>query len=182
MSHTKRTLTASEFETSSNGDSYKEHIRHFVGASPDLKSTFDHVVDNLHLFTHYSRHLSSQIISPIILSSSAPNLFEGGSKACEYGDIRRSCFSQWHIRIILSAYLSKMDVGCSYKKLTMNLLIWFTSFNEKERMAERYVRFNVPELMRIAAMAVERNRCVNIIKITEGGFNKIFLLTMDDGY
>ncbi len=67
MSHTKRTLTASEFETSPNGDSYRGHLRHFVGATPDLKSTFDHVVDNLHLFTHYPRHLSPQIISPIIL-------------------------------------------------------------------------------------------------------------------
>ena len=49
-------------------------------------------------------------------------------------------------------------------------------------MAERFVRFNVPELMRIAAMAVGRNRCVDMVKFTEGGFNKIFLLTMDDGY
>ena len=36
--------------------------------------------------------------------------------------------------------------------------------------------------MRIAAMAVGRDRCIDIIKVTEGGFNKIFLLTMDDGY
>lgn len=49
-------------------------------------------------------------------------------------------------------------------------------------MAERYICFNVPELMRIAAIAVGRNRCVDIVKVTEGGFNKIFLLTMDDGY
>ena len=49
-------------------------------------------------------------------------------------------------------------------------------------MAERYVRFNVPELMRIAAIAVGRDRCVGIVKVTEGGFNKIFLLKMDDGY
>ena len=49
-------------------------------------------------------------------------------------------------------------------------------------MAERYVRFNVPELMRTAAKAVGRARCVDMVKLTEGGFNKIFLLTMDDGY
>ena len=47
-------------------------------------------------------------------------------------------------------------------------------------MAERYVRFNVPELINTAAMAVGRDRCMEIIKLTEGGFNKIFLLTMDD--
>ena len=55
------------------------------------------------------------------------------------------------------------------KELAVNFLIWLTSFNEKERMAERYVRFNVPELMRIAAMAVGRDRCVDIMKVTEGG-------------
>jgi len=49
-------------------------------------------------------------------------------------------------------------------------------------MAERYVRFNVHELMRIAAMSVRRDRCVDIVKVTEGGFNKIFRLTMNDGY
>ena len=49
-------------------------------------------------------------------------------------------------------------------------------------MAERYIRFNVPELMRIAAIAVGRHKCVDMLKVTEGGFNKIFLLTMDDGY
>lgn len=76
--------------------------------------------------------------------------------------------------------------GC--KQLTQRIghgppiLTWPTSFNEKERMAERYVRFNVPELMRTAAMAVGRDRCVDITKVAEGGFNKIFLLTMDDGY
>lgn len=36
--------------------------------------------------------------------------------------------------------------------------------------------------MHIAAIAVGRHRCVDIVKVTEGGFNKIFLLTMDDGY
>lgn len=34
----------------------------------------------------------------------------------------------------------------------------------------------------MAARAVNRNRCINIIKMAEGGFNKVFLLTMDDGY
>ncbi|KAL8838293.1 MAG: hypothetical protein Q9170_002190 [Blastenia crenularia] len=75
-----------------------------------------------------------------------------------------------------------MDVGNSHKELAVILLISFTSFNEKERMAERYVRFNVPELMHIAAMAVGRDKCIDIMKVTEGGFNKVFLLTMNDGY
>ena len=64
----------------------------------------------------------------------------------------------------------------------MVILTCLTSFNEKERMAERYVRFNVPELMRTAARAVGRDRCVDIMKVAEGGFKKILPLTMDDGY
>lgn len=49
-------------------------------------------------------------------------------------------------------------------------------------MAERYVRFDVSELMRIAGKAVGREQCTDIVILTERGFNKIFLLTMDDGY
>jgi aminoglycoside phosphotransferase (APT) family kinase protein len=49
-------------------------------------------------------------------------------------------------------------------------------------MSERYVRFNVQELKLAAAQAVGRNRCVGIKKLAEGGFNWVFLLTMDDGF
>ncbi|WEW56479.1 hypothetical protein PRK78_001924 [Emydomyces testavorans] len=52
-------------------------------------------------------------------------------------------------------------------------------FNENLRLRERYVRFNVQELMRAAARAVD-SRCVHIEKMAEGGFNKVFLLTMDN--
>lgn len=43
------------------------------------------------------------------------------------------------------------------------------------------MKFNVPELQRIAAQSVNRERCVSIVKLAEGGFNKIFLLIMNDG-
>lgn len=33
----------------------------------------------------------------------------------------------------------------------------------------------------MAAKAVNRDQCVQIVKMAEGGFNKVFLLTMDDG-
>ncbi|KAI9742955.1 MAG: hypothetical protein M1835_002988 [Candelina submexicana] len=36
--------------------------------------------------------------------------------------------------------------------------------------------------MRVAAKAVGREKCVNITKVAEGGFNKVFQLTMDDEY
>ncbi|KAK2771974.1 hypothetical protein FQN53_004833 [Emmonsiellopsis sp. PD_33] len=54
--------------------------------------------------------------------------------------------------------------------------------NESSQLRERYVKFNVQELMRTAARATNKQRCVGITKLAEGGFNKIFLLTMDDGY
>ncbi len=36
--------------------------------------------------------------------------------------------------------------------------------------------------MHVAANAVHREECVKIEKLAEGGFNKVFLLTMNDGY
>ncbi|KAK2810193.1 hypothetical protein FQN50_003163 [Emmonsiellopsis sp. PD_5] len=53
---------------------------------------------------------------------------------------------------------------------------------ESSHLRERYVKFNVQELMRTAARATNKQRCVGITKLAEGGFNKIFLLTMDDGH
>ena len=48
-------------------------------------------------------------------------------------------------------------------------------------MVERYVCFNPPELMRIAAKAVGRDKFVDMVKVTEGDFTKVSLFTMDDG-
>lgn len=55
-------------------------------------------------------------------------------------------------------------------------------FQRKRLYGRVTVRFNVFKLMRIAAMAVGQNTCVDMVKVTEGGFNKRFILTMDDGY
>ena len=61
------------------------------------------------------------------------------------------------------------------------MLSYSGRFDENQRLKERYVRFDVQELMRAAAYAAKRDRCINISKMAEGGFNKVFLLTMDDG-
>lgn len=55
-------------------------------------------------------------------------------------------------------------------------------YNEKLRLAERYVEFNVEALKRIAAKAVDRDSTASITKLAEGGFNRVFLLTMNDGF
>lgn len=54
-------------------------------------------------------------------------------------------------------------------------------WNEKEQFSRRYVRFNVLELTRTAAQATGSKSCVQLQKLPEGNFNKVFLITMDDG-
>ena len=52
---------------------------------------------------------------------------------------------------------------------------------EEERLQERYKRFNVSGLQQIAAKASGAQSCVSITKLAEGGFNKVFRLSMDNG-
>ncbi|KAK2799956.1 Phosphotransferase enzyme [Onygenales sp. PD_10] len=54
-------------------------------------------------------------------------------------------------------------------------------YNEKLRLAERYIQFNIGALKRIAARSVSRERVVHLKKLAEGGFNRVLLLTMEDG-
>lgn len=37
------------------------------------------------------------------------------------------------------------------------------------------------KLIRLAASAIGSDTCVKVVKISEGQFNKVFLLSMDDG-
>lgn len=53
--------------------------------------------------------------------------------------------------------------------------------NEQHEMSQRYVRFDVNALARLAAEAVGSKSCVSIEKYPEGMFNKALLLTMEDG-
>lgn len=55
-------------------------------------------------------------------------------------------------------------------------------YNEQRRLAERYVEFNIEELKAVAAESVGRKRVSHMKKLAEGGFNRVFLLTMDDGF
>jgi aminoglycoside phosphotransferase len=47
---------------------------------------------------------------------------------------------------------------------------------------DRYVPFNVSCLQATAAEAVGRQRCISIENLAEGGFNRVFLLRIDDGF
>ncbi len=53
--------------------------------------------------------------------------------------------------------------------------------NEDYEMSQRYVRYDVNQLARLAAAAVGSKTCVSIEKCPDGMHNKVLLLTMDDG-
>lgn len=55
------------------------------------------------------------------------------------------------------------------------------SFNEADRLGERYVKFRPAELQRIAGEAVQQDYCPDMSKLAEGGFNKVFLLRTKNG-
>jgi hypothetical protein len=54
-------------------------------------------------------------------------------------------------------------------------------WDEQSQLRDRYKRFSVSELKRIAAKSIGAQTCVSISKLAEGGFNKVFRLVMDDG-
>ncbi|KAI9663120.1 MAG: Phosphotransferase enzyme [Bathelium mastoideum] len=53
-------------------------------------------------------------------------------------------------------------------------------WDEDAQLSERYKRFNVPELKKIAVSSIGAQSCVSMIKLAEGGFNKVFRLVMDN--
>lgn len=53
--------------------------------------------------------------------------------------------------------------------------------NETQEMAQRYARFNLEHLGRVAAQAVHSQSCVKAEKFSEGQYNKVLLLAMNNG-
>ncbi|KAL2859469.1 kinase-like domain-containing protein [Aspergillus pseudodeflectus] len=56
-------------------------------------------------------------------------------------------------------------------------------YNDALRHAERRRTFNVPELKRLAAQSVQHREedVVDLVKLAEGGFNRSFLITLQNG-
>lgn len=54
-------------------------------------------------------------------------------------------------------------------------------YDEKEQVTQRETQFDANELARIAAEAIGSKECVEFQKYTDGLYNKVFVLTMDDG-
>jgi hypothetical protein len=63
-----------------------------------------------------------------------------------------------------------------YYRYTGGRFLW----DEETRLRERYKRFNVHELQKLAAQSVGARDCVSMSKLPEGGYNKLFRLVMDD--
>ncbi|WEW57594.1 hypothetical protein PRK78_003061 [Emydomyces testavorans] len=55
-------------------------------------------------------------------------------------------------------------------------------YNEKLRLRERHVEFNIAALKSAVEKHVRRGKVKDIVKISEGGFNRILLATMEDGF
>lgn len=54
-------------------------------------------------------------------------------------------------------------------------------WDEEQQLQDRYKAFNVAELQSLAVKVVGSTGCVSMTKFAEGGYNKVFRLTMDDG-
>lgn len=54
-------------------------------------------------------------------------------------------------------------------------------WNKQQQFACRNVKFGLSTLVQIAASAVGARSCTHVLKISEGQYNKVLQLTMDDG-
>jgi hypothetical protein len=54
-------------------------------------------------------------------------------------------------------------------------------WNEKYQLDRRYVEFDLPGLLQVAAQSIGARSCIKVEKLPEGNFSKAFLSTMDDG-
>jgi hypothetical protein len=65
-----------------------------------------------------------------------------------------------------------------FYKYTSGRWLW----NEKDQFARRYVEFDLQGLLQVSAQALGARSCVKVEKLPEGNFNKVLLVTMDDGW
>lgn len=55
-------------------------------------------------------------------------------------------------------------------------------WNESEQLQRRYVKFDLTSLIRMVEEVVGADaRCAEVLKLSEGNFNKTFLVKMHDG-
>ncbi|OJJ51118.1 hypothetical protein ASPZODRAFT_148466 [Penicilliopsis zonata CBS 506.65] len=75
--------------------------------------------------------------------------------------------------------------GIADSKHDLEALNRFTSgrwlWNERQQLACRSVKFDLSTLLRLAASVIGARSCTQVLKVSEGQYNKVFQLTMDDG-
>ncbi|RWQ91924.1 phosphotransferase enzyme family protein [Paecilomyces variotii] len=71
---------------------------------------------------------------------------------------------------------SKHDLE-ALNRFTSGRWLW----NEQQQLDCRYVNFDLSTLLQLAASAIGSRSCTEVLKISEGQYNKVFQLTMDDG-
>src|SRR5271170_3189611 len=54
-------------------------------------------------------------------------------------------------------------------------------FDEDVQLKERCKEFKVAALKNVVVQTTSSKQCINMVKLGEGSFNKVFLLTMDSG-
>lgn len=112
---------------------------------------------------------------------------QGQSIDCIFMVLNSACISH-----LIRRPLARCISYRSYGKLAMGSpkqqnedLFNYTSgrwlWNEEEQLLKRRRRFKVDELKSVAAKSVGASSCVSIIKIGEGGYNRVFRLEMDNG-
>ncbi|KAK2763871.1 Phosphotransferase enzyme [Arachnomyces sp. PD_36] len=72
--------------------------------------------------------------------------------------------------------LSTLSQYEDFFRYTSGRWVW----DEEQQLRDRYKVFNVSELQRAAAKVVDSDRCVSMVKLAEGGYNKVFRLVMND--
>lgn len=101
-----------------------------------------------------------------------------------------SCRGNLHDTLMAASFSSsnsKMNKteGIADSKHDLEALNRFTSgrwlWNERQQLACRYVKFDPSALLQLAASAIGLRSCTQVLKISEGQYNKVFQLTMDDG-
>lgn len=55
-------------------------------------------------------------------------------------------------------------------------------YNEETRLRERYVKFNVSALKDVLTTCIGHGGVKHLVKLSEGGFNRVILATMEDGF
>lgn len=71
---------------------------------------------------------------------------------------------------------SKHDIE-ALNRFTSGRWLW----NERQQLACRYVKFDLSTLLQLAAAAIGSRACTQVLKISEGQYNKVLQLTMNDG-